>query len=68
MKSKLAIAVDKYLYGKGKDLWWYYWIGDPSCTRNRIESAWLNGVTYGATECVDTRSKVAAPGWLKGKL
>lgn len=67
MKSQLAIARDQYLDGKGIPLW----INAPPpgrmYARNCVERAWLDGVTFGVTASVDTRSKVAAPGWMKGK-
>jgi len=68
LRSPLAVARDEYLEGKGALLW-----RKPSCNvhpiylRNRIECAWIDGVTYAVTCIVDNRSKVAAPGWLKGK-
>lgn len=67
MKSQLAIARDQYLYGKGMPLWSYGPMAGTIWARNRIERAWIDGVTYGVQESVDMRCKVAAPGWLKGK-
>lgn len=68
MKSQLAIARDDYLEGKG----FFLWHNGPDLPlrymRNRIEKAWVDGVTYGVTASVDTRCKVPAPGWMKGRL
>ena len=66
VKSQLAIALYKYLYGKGYFLW-ASWPGVVEHNKARTMNAWLDGVTYGVTASVDTRSKVPAPGWMKGR-
>lgn len=68
MISQLAVARDQYLEGRGKHLWTDYWTSVPRfMRRNRIERAWLDGVTYAVVASVDNRTKVPAPGWMKGK-
>ena len=67
LRSPLAKARDEYLEGKGKPLWEDGYGSKHIYLRNRIERAWLDGVTYGVVCSIDNRSKVAAPGWMKGK-
>lgn len=67
MKSPLAIARDSYLEYQGKVLWSEPWPTHWTYARNRIERAWLDGVQFAVVASVDIRSKVPAPGWMKGK-
>lgn len=67
MKSPLAIARDQYLEGVGKPLWQRAGTLDRIYLRNRIEQAWLDGVQFAVVASVDNRSKMPAPGWMKGK-
>lgn len=67
MKSPLAIARDDYLEGAGKPLWEHPWPGNRFFARNRIQRAWIDGVAYAVVAITDNRSKVPAPGWMKGK-
>lgn len=67
MRSPLAKARDLYLECRGRPLWQRAGTLDSIYLRNRIERAWLDGVDYASAVLVDNRSKVPAPGWMKGK-
>ncbi len=67
MKSRFAIDRDAYLMTEGRELWSNPWPSGTRYAMNRIERAWLDGVRYAEAQKPAVRTKVAAPGWMRGK-